>query len=432
MQAEKHYPAEAILFFGEGEIVKQMLYSEFQAVLDGYVPLVDLASERMQAAYVRIHESFSITHAVFFGIDIDSQGFIDRDWNIPFNHLLDRSEFGPDLGAGPIRLVCESQCPVSWHKENLWEPDLSPSGEFVKMVKKAIKQNRLGLIFDTIAEKSTAPDPDELDHRKHQQMSDLLRRYRDRVEELNLDAKHTIEKLSTDHSEYVQELKQKIELQQKELLEQQYANDRLNEIIDGQADKIVGLREYFEHKIKSVKCDEQAELQALKENYLQEMEDRVEQATASLREQLQIKEIEILYRNERESNLHEQVIRLQLENKALLQGSGDKILDQLSAAGINFVAYHPGAGHMNISLMDMPEYLDNPTAYVAKKCNVTEEHYSQWLVHYHAPVCHYHEGNSMCGELISRINHPEEFVAGKGDRCSKHQVHQRPVLKVYK
>lgn len=58
--------AEAILFFDDLKIVKEMTFLEFQAILDSYVPLHDMANRTMGAAYVRINVEYHVTAAVFF------------------------------------------------------------------------------------------------------------------------------------------------------------------------------------------------------------------------------------------------------------------------------------------------------------------------------------------------------------------------------
>ncbi len=140
---------EAIFFFGKKSIVKEMRYSEFEAVLDGVVGITELANKEVQAAFVKISSSLKIHSVVTFQIEFNAQGFADEDWNIPLRHLAENAGPGPDLGAGPIRLACRSQCSVSWYQRELWEPNQREVNHFQLMIDAAAR-NKLGLIVDDI------------------------------------------------------------------------------------------------------------------------------------------------------------------------------------------------------------------------------------------------------------------------------------------
>jgi hypothetical protein len=45
---------EAVIFFADGEIRREMLYPEFEALLDCVVPIRDFAGKTLEAAYVRL------------------------------------------------------------------------------------------------------------------------------------------------------------------------------------------------------------------------------------------------------------------------------------------------------------------------------------------------------------------------------------------
>ena len=89
---------EAVLFFNEGGICKEMLLPEFEAVLDGVVNLREFADQQMRAAYVLIDPRLLIRAAVLFYIDFNDDGSADKGWNIPLRNLAERTGRGPDLG----------------------------------------------------------------------------------------------------------------------------------------------------------------------------------------------------------------------------------------------------------------------------------------------------------------------------------------------
>ena len=110
---------EAVMFFGDKGIRKAMFFAEFEALLDGVVNMPEFADQQLSAAYLLINPRLLIRSAVFFYLDFDEQGKADTGWNMPLRHLAERAGRGPDLGAGPIRLACRSQCPVSWHQMHM-------------------------------------------------------------------------------------------------------------------------------------------------------------------------------------------------------------------------------------------------------------------------------------------------------------------------
>lgn len=136
---------EAVCFFGKKSILKEMRYSEFEAILDGVVGDTELANKEVYAAYVKVTPTLHIHSVVTFKIEFDDRGFADNDWNIPLRHLAESASAGPDLGVGPIRLACRGQCSVPWYQRELWEPNQSDVDHF-QLLKDAIVRNKLGFI----------------------------------------------------------------------------------------------------------------------------------------------------------------------------------------------------------------------------------------------------------------------------------------------
>ena len=53
--------ASAVLFFDpDGEISKEINFAEFEAVLDGYVAMLDYCRRNMQAVFVEINHAFCV------------------------------------------------------------------------------------------------------------------------------------------------------------------------------------------------------------------------------------------------------------------------------------------------------------------------------------------------------------------------------------
>lgn len=133
---------DAIFFLHNGKVVKEMMLSEFDALLDGVFELEELKGKQVQAVHVQITDSLKIKGLVFFLVGFTPEGNVDADWNLPIHQLMQSAGRGPDLGAGAIRLVCKRQCTVPWHKESLWDPNQKT----FELLVKAVQANRLGVV----------------------------------------------------------------------------------------------------------------------------------------------------------------------------------------------------------------------------------------------------------------------------------------------
>lgn len=68
---------EAIFFLSEHRVFRQMLKSEFEALLDGYVGLSDMADTEAHVVHVFLSPQLKITALVFFTIYFDEDGRAD-------------------------------------------------------------------------------------------------------------------------------------------------------------------------------------------------------------------------------------------------------------------------------------------------------------------------------------------------------------------
>ncbi len=431
--------ASAILFFDKnGDISREMLYPEFLAILDSYVPAIELSNQSFEAVYVEVNNKLTVKRAVFFTVSFTTQGFVDPGWLLPLEELARSGASGPDLGAGPILLACASSCPIAHHRGMLWDPDLrNGKGQF-GTIRKVIKANRLGLEFrvsshdgdeqemsriqQQLNTSSKIQENYEKEFRKH--VAQLIKEQRFRAKTIANESEKALEELKKEHFGRLEEYRSRLEEKEKLLQEEKQKNQALKDTIDGQADKITGLREYFEHKLDQASSGATSEeLNQLKENFEVELKAKVEAETKELKELLQMREVELLYRNEQEANLHDEISRLRVENQELLEHSGDQLLGKMVEKGISFVTYQPGAGHLTLPVTEVAAFMDNPTAYAAKSCGVSEGQYLAWIEHYHAPICrHTSEDGKLCGENIQRIDNPVDYIPEESCYCEKHRV----------
>lgn len=440
MSQETSPQNEAVFLFSGDAIDREMLYPEFEAILDGFVPMPENAGGTAKAVYVRIDGELRITAAVFFLLNFDPSGRADPHWNVPLEQMLAMAARGPDLGAGPIKLVCFSQCPIEWQQKNLWDPQMEPGKNSFVLMRKAAKANRLGLIVQEApvkAQADQAKSQRQLQQKLHQhysqelrdRMAHMLREQRLRITTLNNRQTKNIQKLQLEHQRRLQLYRDKLHELQEKNQELTRRHQLLLEKFDSQVQKIEGMREYFSHKLAAAHEGENSQLHALQENYEMELAARVQAATTELQERLDMREVELFYRHQQERNLKDEIARLKDENQSLVNQSGGQLLNKLSEAGITFVTYQPGAEHMTISLADMGRYLSDPKAYAAEQCGVDVEHYREWLQHFAHPRCGAEDSKGqICGRTITRVTHPGDFHQGESDRCSEHhELDQRRV-----
>lgn len=443
---------EAVFLFQEEQISRELLYPEFEAILDGFIPVPDFANGSAKAAYVQVDHSLCITGIVFFLLGFDTKGMVDRRWNVPLRQLLESAGTGPDMGAGAVRLACYSQCPVAWHQKNLWDPLMQRGKNSFIAMRKAVKANRLGLVVKPPvvkeqrpaapvqavrsvqdAEREQAAIEQKLHEHYTQELRDkmalLIKEQRLRIATLMNQHQAKFHGVQHEHQQRLlayQQKHQQYEQQNKELAER---NRNLKDTLDVQATKIQGMREYFAHKLKAQQQDESSQVQVLQENFALEMDAKIRAATAELREMLDMREVELFYRHQNESALKEEIVNLKRENQQLLKNSGDQLLGRLTKAGVNMVVFLPGLGEIAIALDDIGRYLEDQQAYAADKAGVSEAIYIAWLEHHKTSCCSAVDARGhSCGKSIPTIETPLEFHPGESDRCAQHQAVAYPLV----
>lgn len=443
MTLESTDSVEAVVLFAGDAISRELLYPEFEAILDGFVPVPDFKGSSAKAVYLVINANLHITAAVFFLLDFDDRGMVDRRWNIPLQQLAEVSGKGPDMGSGPIRLACYSQCAIGWHQKKLWDPQMDPAKSSFAQLKKSVQNNRMGVIFRKPAQQQLAAVPVAaasqaqeqntlvLQQKMHEhysqelrnQTANLIKEQRLRIATLHSKQQENTQKLQHEHQQRLQAYQEKIKELKTLNVDLELRNRSLKESFDVQASKVEGMREYFSHKLKAAQNDENSQIQALQENFSVELALKLQTATAELREMLDMREVELFYRHQNETALKEEIVKIKQDYQELLNNSGEQVLTRLDKAGVNFVVYHPGAGQFTIPLADLSHYIENPTAYVAKNSGVGERLYSTWFEHYQNPSCKGLDGNGhVCGKPLVRIGSPIEFHEGESDRCEHHQL----------
>lgn len=135
---------DAVFIFRQDKVIKEMLMSEFDALLDGLFDMSELKNQKAQAVYLQIDSHLKVRGLVFFLLGFNQQGQVVAEWNLPLQQLMQSAGRGPDLGAGAIRWVCKSQCTVPWHQESLWDPQQ----QTLQIISQVVQRNKLGLLED--------------------------------------------------------------------------------------------------------------------------------------------------------------------------------------------------------------------------------------------------------------------------------------------
>lgn len=442
----KPQTVEAVLFFNDGGICKEMLYPEFEAMLDGVVSMPEFADQQMRVAYVLVNTRLHIRAAVFFYLDFNEDGSADSGWNIPLRNLAERTGRGPDLGAGPIRLACRSQCPVSWYQMHLWDPELAQGKNHFVMLRDRIKRNQLGLLVedeapqtvpterlqmvaedtwyaaDQTKQPASAPRPEQFEQDQRLKAAQLIKQQRLRIASLEQQRETDISRLRELAAQQQAKLREEVAQLCTELTIKDQRIAELQLELEGQAEGFQKNREEMSRQLRALEQNSRIEADAARAQFDEELQRQVVAAVAEYKEQVSIRDVELAYRNELDSQLQEEIEQLQKQRDALMDQSGERMLERLSSLGMTFMVYHPGAGHLTIPLQDMARYQQKPLAYAAAKCGVSEEQYELWVQHYRQPVCIATlTSGERCNMPLDKVEAPARFVIGESNCCARHR-----------
>lgn len=449
---------EAVMFIDGDRITKEMLFAEFEAVLDNIVGVPEFADGEKTAVYLKIDKQLRIHGAVFFKISFDAQGHADARWNVPLEHLIDTGSRGPDLGAGPVRMACRSQCQVPWHQQNLWEPSLAPQSNILKLLAATVKSNRLGLDVEVDAEppvlgdkvaNSSSPAAAQIvssssreqsssfqvestptaDDEERLTMARNIKKQRMYIANLKTRHQEEIERVQKMHMERIDFVSSELIQTRKRLESLDSAHCRALLELEQSKMELEKRQSSLDKQVSEAAAKQGIDLNAIDQKYRAEFEDKIQSATSELQEQLDMKDAELTYRTE-------EINRLKKEN-AELQSSSDKqdvkdaavFLKQLSQTGMEFVACMPGLEPINVPVNDLGRYMKSPAHYIAARAGIDERQFVAWHEHQDLPVCSAKASGKLCGKLLQKVDDPTQFIAGVSDRCADH-VEQADLLKL--
>ncbi len=403
----------AVFFVDEGQVARQMRATEFGAFLDGYVGLSDLAETDVRAVLVELDPALQVQALVFFRIWFDEEGRADANWNVPIEDLAKRGSKGPDLGGGPIRLVCRSQCPEPRYADDLWDPDMTPGSNHFQAIRKAVDANALKFrkiepepeedIPVLSADAGNAHDDEDSGSAADRaRLAQVIREQRLRIKTLQSVHRDTLSELQREHRLELQALRSETADLEQKYERQRLSNEQLKQRLSERNEQYLTMQEQI----------------ATGGEQQQREEANADAELVLLREQLDRKQRELELRDDR-------IVALEQENHDLRHQEPveNSIMDHLKKQSVFLVAYQPGAGHVTLKYDDINTYFANPVAYAAQRCGLNEPAYRDWLEHYEHPVCRHSDAQGhACGEPVMRISQPGDFRPGVDDRCEQHQA----------
>ena len=471
--------AELILLWSDDDIGKSMLYDDFDAVVGGVAPMPQYAKQKKMGAYVQVDDSLTVKGVALFIINFDRAGYPENGWNVPLSHLVELAGLGPDLGKGPIRLACRSQCPVSWHSTKMWDPVMKAESSTFAQIQRAIPEacKRLGIrqakaytftetgipVLTEAALQSYSAPPSS----KEQQSLELEQKIQDLTLQLNTLMTEKEETLTLQSYVHQQQL-DILQTQNMKLIEQhkglkaQYDTQQERfDALSGQVISLSGIEDSLrqertihqkqlqelqlslsaageqQQQIANLLANKDQEYQTrisrLKTEHLLSLDQRLEEEASRYLLSLKSLNAEIAEREEAIKELDNQVEALKHAQAQQQESGADSFLLKLESIGMNFVAFHAGVGNLSVPVSELVKYIQNPTAYVAAKCLVSESHYKLWLQHYESPRCNADIGDGQCCQSrLIRTDSPSRFVSGHSDRCVRHQGVDTAIINVLK
>ena len=434
-------PYEAVLFVQDHQVTKQLRFTEFEAILDGVVALNEFADREVSLVFAELTPQLKIQALVFFLLYFDEHGRADPEWNLPLRQLAKTAGPGPVIGSGPTRLCCRSQCPVNWHQKDMWDPSMKPGANDFQAIRRALEDNRLDFpvkveaapvapvaqaesipLLMPAARNDLADIAQGVSAEHRVRIARVIRAQRLRIKTLIGQHEEALAELNRQRRIEIQALKTELQSQYQRVEQYQVLNEQLKAKLDQRNEQYLALQDQLaaaKQRIRALEDDQERAKRTAQESG-QRASDRLEAELVILKEQLDRRDVELFYRDEREARLRGEIEALK-EELANTHGHPD-VLRKLVELDVVFVVYHPGAGHLTIAPSDVERYAANPAAYAAEKCFVSEQQYRSWLAHHEQPICtHALPGGGSCGEPLPRITAPADYQAGRDNRCTQHR-----------
>lgn len=469
MLSDKFKSGELIIFFDGDQIIQEMTYSEFEAVLDNYASIAEFSGCSVDGAYVSVDTRLNVKGIVLFSVDFNAEGFASTSWNVPLCQLLNRASRNPaSMSKAGYPIVCKRTCDDARYQNFLWNPRKTANGDTFTMIHEAVRRNSVDLpceaqasdlpseapllnngtpqmqqgmyvnvsgMSDGISDRSDGLTESQLavlENENRRKIAALTQHQSAQLKALEAQYNHALAQLNQGFETQLGSLHQRIANLEQERAQLQVEHKALTARHSEATHKVTQLEITTVDKLAALQRKAQQQLDAQQEEFETRLIEE-KQAVREVCEERRIEQVSAL-ENELETNishweyleetvktLRQELCDLRRDKLRLCNQGGDKFLERLTESGISFIAFHPGAGHISVPLDDMTEYVENPQAYAAQHCLVEEQDYKTWLAHYNEPRCTASTAAGVCGCSITRCDNPKVFVPGKHDRCDQHQ-----------
>ena len=439
---------DAVLFVDQNKVIKEMLLTEFEAVLDGVVGEPDFAGTTAHAVYLKVNRRLEIIGAVFFLINFDAKGNADRRWNIPLSQMVETAAFGPELNGVQVRIASHSQCQIPWHQQDLWEPDLSVGSNTLKILASSIQNNRLGLLIDDVVDKppvlkdvvantyANVTSKDNVNASDNHHASDVQEEREKERYNMAQNIKKQRIYIASLKSLHEQEMAAQRKLYSKDREMFLLANKKLQEQIETielkYCDSLINVENKqtsfdqqcaeYEQRLERMMDQRGIDHRSLRVQFNKDFQAKLIEQTTEMESKLEMREVEVYYREEQINRLKSEVLELKNHTKQLESQSVASQISSLVENGVYFVISQPGLGPLSIDAEDLIRFNNEPSAYIAERLGVDLDTYEVWLAHIKLPLCGGdNRSGDSCGEHLEPVTSPQEFVVGMSNYCAAHQ-----------
>lgn len=149
---------EVVAFFAHGQVIEMVNLDQFEDLLEGMHPVPGRSKKHGSAVYIVVNPRGMILSLVFFKIPVDEGGICLESWRLPLQRLAETAVLGPDLGGGRVTLASFSQCPISWHRDSLWDPSKEDYEAIVASIDEFGENARIRHHLNTASEDEMVPE----------------------------------------------------------------------------------------------------------------------------------------------------------------------------------------------------------------------------------------------------------------------------------
>lgn len=403
---------EAIYFFDDGHIIKEMLYVEFEAVLDAVVGIPECRNKHFNAAYVSIENGLRVQAAVLFNVGFDDDGHVLDSWNLPLRYLASQADMGPDLGDGPVKVVTAADCDDLEYRDQLWDCG-KRLVELLTLIKRSVKRNKLAIY-------SRAQHRASIDSMS----AGLLSSLPGNALMPGLPAFFSeFQKFSAPN--YMAANLEAALLDQRERVR--------NELAASHADSIQKLTEQNEAlKLESealvrekqqIEAEARKQIELIVDKYKAKLGAQLVEQDKRWQDKISEKELLLHYAEEKQKQLQEEIVQLRRTIESEKDQAVEDFLQEVAASGMEMIATEKGLGSFAVKPREVFDYLESPAAFLAAQYGIAEAAFKAWRIHYKNPVCQ--AGSSTgcgCAVPVKPVDDPRNFVMGESDVCHAHRM----------